>query len=466
MTKFRLPAIVAGSFLTLILAGCGETYRPVVIPFPGEPGNPQNQRIVAVANEGVSPSTGSACGANETCRGSVTTIDVPGDVNIGNMVVGESPMSIALIGVNAFTADSGTNTVTTFSPLFPNSPPTTFTIPQTITVDGASRTFSPINSISAVSGGVLAPMPATSASDNGVIAVVGSSGSGFSRALSVGRNPTFVAATPDSSRFYVLNSGDGTVTAFAITDFTKLATITVGSQPVYAVARPDSKFVFVLNRASGTVSVINTGTDTVATSASFGAITSALPNQPIGHPMAYDSKNTRIWVTNPDNNTVTVFNASQIDAETPALPVLATVQLPANSAPFAIAVLPDGSRAYVLCAGTSGVAPTIYSIDGSSFLQSKVTGFLGTGPRDIVSAGSTENNNTFKVYVINHDPTLAQDGSVVQQPGTNIISSVTNSFVMNGSKPLTIPAPFQDPQNCKNDGPTCPRQRPNAVVTQ
>ena len=108
-------------------------------------------------------------------------------------------------------------------------------------------------------------------------------------------------------------------------------TIATGATPVWAVARSDSARVYVLNSGSGTLSAIDTASDAV------------LSNVPVGagaNFMTYDGKLNRLYVTNPTANTMTGLS---IAADPPT--VLFTV--PVAASPITVAVLPDGTRAYV-----------------------------------------------------------------------------------------------------------------------
>src|SRR5512142_2577745 len=53
MRIIRSGGVVAGLLAMLLLTGCGETYRPVVIPLPSPGGDPQAETVVVVGNQGV-----------------------------------------------------------------------------------------------------------------------------------------------------------------------------------------------------------------------------------------------------------------------------------------------------------------------------------------------------------------------------------------------------------------------------
>jgi YVTN family beta-propeller protein len=153
--------------------------------------------------------------------------------------------------------------------------------------------------------------------------------------------------------------------------------IKTGSSPSWAVARADSARVYVLNSGAGTVSAIDTATDTVVGFASVGA-----PANCIGQPqmcgfLVYDKARTRLYVTNPKSTTVVVLDASSdalmqlpaVDLTTAPKSVCAGGCFPAS-----IAVLPDGSRAYV-ASYQFGIDP----MNGNPTISAGVTVFSTTG---------------------------------------------------------------------------------------
>ncbi len=479
MRIIRASVIFVAFVAALLLTGCGETYRPVVIPLPTPGGDPQAQGAVVVGNQGVhvnhsSIPDGTPCdetnssGPDTVCPGSTTDIDIAGDVNSGNHVVGENPWTAILSSAGVvYTANRGSNTLSNYSAASSGSTTLTVSMPSTVSAKVDTTTsntidVAPVNSIaSIVQTLVFATMPAcgtlsgtvcTSVDRNrpGVMAFV--TNNTFIQAYQVDKNPVMAVALPDSSKVYVVNEGSGTVTGFAQLDRTRIANIAGFASPVYAIATPDSSLLFVLNRANNTVGVVKTSTDSLILSASFGATPSPASDLPPSHPMFYDARRQRLWVTSSAAGTVTVFDTSQL-ASNSTMPVLATVHVP--GAPLAVTVLSDGSRGYVLSGGSSA---SVSSIDANNFGISTFADYKGAGPRDIVSSPDGT-----KVYVVNHDPSVipspdpsAPAGStvIIQQPGTNIITTSTNSFLKdNNGAPFTIVAPFQDIMNCTIDTP-------------
>ena len=87
----------------------------------------------------------------------------------------------------------------------------------------------------------------------------------------MGNNPVAMAETPDGTKLYVANQGDGTISAFNTKDRSARqicvnGTCPVGSvllplssPPIWISARTDSERVYVLE-ASGTLAYIDTST--------------------------------------------------------------------------------------------------------------------------------------------------------------------------------------------------------------
>ncbi len=534
MKMFRVAGVMAGLLISLMLAGCGDTYRPVITPFPTETPNPKNASLVVVANEGSKQDPtgakpeGVPCDPADPCPGSTTDIDVPGDINIGNHVIGDGPTSAVLIGSALYTANRNSNTVSTYSPFLSGQVPNTVSLNQTASVQidnsGTPKIVAIAPSFIATTQGtsVFVAMPACTPATTfpcaafdpttpGVLSVISTASNQVVQTLQMDKNPVAMAEFANGSNLYVVNQGDGTnpgrvVVVNAVnntvmspvtpagTNTPPVSGIKVGVSPVWAVTTSDSNFVFVLNRGDNTVSVLsaasNTATVPISTDAigshTVGALSvgSQVPVEtppppvpptpptplPTQYPMVWDSAKTRLYVTNPGDSTVSIFDGTSLgvvpanNSSARFMPLLATVKLPTNSHPFSIAVLPDGSRAYVLNAGDTTVpspVPSVSVIDANSFAVSTVPGFMANDPRGIVASSDAS-----KVYVVYHEPIIVSPTKTIP-PGTMVIRTLDNSILTDSTGALfPIAAPFQDPVNCTVDSPTCPRQRPVLIVAQ
>jgi DNA-binding beta-propeller fold protein YncE len=510
MKKFCLAGVMAGFFLSLLLTGCGDTYRPVITPFPTHGTDPKNTSLVTVVNEGVIKSTGAPCTPTDDCAGSTTDIDVPGDIVLGNNVVGDGPNSAVLINSGLYISNRNSNNLSLYSPslsgLSTNNAPTTTSLnstasvtinagpsaidirPSFVTTTQGTSVFVAMAAC-AVPPPTVPPTPKCTAFDPntpGVLAIVSTTSNQLVQTLQMDLKPVAMVELADTTKLYVVNQGNGvdngTVTVVNAINNTILSPtsagttaplhgIPVGVSPIWATATPDSQFVFVLNNGSDSVSVISAANDSATLmTVGVGSQSPRVLDRPLQTPMVYDSQKQRLYVTNPGDDTVSVFDTSKLTAASPTMPSLGTVHVPDSSVPtstgarpFSITVLPDGSRAYVLNAGNGGtVVPSVSVIDANSFAASQIQTFFGndTDPRGILASSDGS-----KVYVALHGSTVLSNATL--QPGTAVIKTLDNSVLKDAlGTPFPMPAPFQDPLNCTTDSVSCPRQKPVLLVAQ
>jgi DNA-binding beta-propeller fold protein YncE len=522
MKKFRLAGVIAGLLFSLLLAGCGDQYRPVITPFPTHGTDPQSQTTVFVANAGVR-ADGSACATSDPCPGSTTDIDVPGDINMGNHVVGESPWSAVLIGSALYTANRNSNNVSWYVPFVSGSVPNTISLDRTATVQTNANpsnlvTIAPSFIATKQGSTVFVAMPACATVSNGactafdqstpgVLGIINTSSNQLIQKLQMDLDPVAMVELADTSKLYVVNQGDGSSNGTVVVvnpqtntilsptisgPVAPLHGIPVGLSPVWATATTDNKFVFVLNSGSNnTVSVISTANDSatipVISSDSNGNATlgplkvgSQSPralDRPLQNPMFFDSALQRLYVTNPGDNTVSIFDTSKLTAASPTMDLLATVSLPVATVPpalpvtpgvqpFSIAVLPNGFRAYVLNAGNGIVGPSVSIINTNDFTVSQLSDYFGSDPRGIVASFDGS-----KVYVAYHEqttvtyPSGSGTATKLVPPGTAVFKTLDNSTIRDSSgAQFPIAAPFRDPVNCTAD--TCARQKPVLIFAQ
>ena len=140
---------------------------------------------------------------------------------------------------------------------------------------------------------------------------------------------------------YVANQGTNSNTVSVINTTTGAVdyTLTVGSQPSAVAVSPATTgptfgFAYVTNRASGTVSVINTTNNTVVGSA---IRVGSLPQDVA---VAHTPTITRVYVANSGGNNVSVIDARNSNR-------VSSINLGWATRPQAVAVSPDGTRAYV-----------------------------------------------------------------------------------------------------------------------
>lgn len=312
MIFWRGARLLGVLILGLICVSCGDQYRPVAIPIIPPPPDPEAIHFVLVLSNNGSIDPGAS-----------SRLDVSGDTNIGVARLGLGPAHATLTStaVRVYAANTLEDSVSSFSP----TPTSTATLVTTTSLPAGSR---PVFAHTTESGTVYV----ANFGNNTVAAVSTSTNAVLNPLIAVGNHPVALAETPDQKKLYAVNQGDGTVTAISLVDRSVSQTITTGTSPVWAVVRSDSARIYVLNSGSGTVTAIDTTTDTAVGSASVGAGANY---------MVYDGKLNRLYVTNPAANTVTALNVS---ADPPAVLFVT----PVASGPLTVAVLPDGSRVYVV----------------------------------------------------------------------------------------------------------------------
>lgn len=417
--------IAASLFVSLLLTGCGDVYRPVVDPFQNPGADPQTSTMAFVLSQGVSEQP--SC-ANPPCQGSVSQIDVPGDVNMGVKVVGVAPWHIYATFSTAYIANRDSGNVSFFSPfLGAGAAVSTISLPA-----GTQPTY--VNTTQ--TDAVYVALRSTSGAA-GSLGVITPGVNQLSQTVPVGIEPVALVETPDKTKLYVVNkngngAGVGTVTAIASLDKKVLANITVGVAPVYAIATPDSKYVFVLNRGGNSVSVISTATNQNLGNIPVGA-SADVTDIPLNNPMYFDSRQQRLYVVNSNDGTLSAFDTSAL----PTLPTpvsgspLPLFQLGAPAPwPVSVVALSDGSRVYVANSATN----TVTVVNARSMT---VTKNIPVGVNPVGLAVSSDNS---KVYAINRgDVDTPPTGDEV---GTSVIRTSDDSVVLN------ILPPYQDAVKC------------------
>ncbi|WP_424359991.1 beta-propeller fold lactonase family protein [Methanocella sp. MCL-LM] len=201
---------------------------------------------------------------------------------------------------------------------------------------------------------------------------------------------------------YITNFGDGTVSVIDTQTNTVATTVAVGSSPIGVAVNPAGTTVYVTNRGGNSLSVIDAATNTVTATVTVGTGPSGVAVNPAG---------TTVYVTNFGDDTVSV-----IDAATNTV----TGTISVGSKPYGVAVNPAGTRIYV----TNMVAGTVSVIDAATnAVTDTVT--VGEGPYGVAvnSAGTT-------VYTANYD-----DNSV------SVIDAATNAVtdtVTVGDNPFAV----------------------------
>jgi YVTN family beta-propeller protein len=335
------------------LTGCGNTYRPVVsaISPVGPAAQPQKY---AVAISSPSP----------TAHGLVTIVDFSGDTVLITANLGVDPYYLALnSGGNTGYTLNHDGTLTSFdisnqlqtkdvlqSTLLPCSNPAPCAAPLTVYPDSTSTYI-------------------TEPGRNAVAQLQGSPAALKQEfPIAAGYSPVYIAGVTGSARAYILNQstsgGNGQVAAIETASSSISSTLPVGRGPIYGVMTADGKRAFVLNQTDGTVSVINSQTNTLDVAPAGSTNPIVVGTSPVWADFAPTLN--ELVVANAGNGTspgsVSIINIPlcsiaalptnpNCDATNPVDAngfgqVLATIPVGVN--PQMVAVLQDGTKAYVL----------------------------------------------------------------------------------------------------------------------
>ncbi len=357
----RLACLPVAMGIVAILAGCGDTPRPVVTPVAVTGPAPQPQSFTVVTTT-----------AGTNAAGLANIFDSAGDTLLTQALLGNGPLALSLssTGTSATTANSD-GTVNTFTPS---------TQLQTKNIQSSTllQPAAPKNLLYTAAN-LFITLPNVPA-----VAVLTNNASGvfqLTQQLPVPASPINLAGNSNASRVYSITQDNGSgkvafgdcetptavttpgqVQSIEISTVTISNTLPVGICPVYGIASSDNNRVFILNRGSGTVTVINSPFNQLDTTPNLQNFTSAtgtltLP-PPAGVPAAgfnagpvfadYYGPASQLVTANYDSNTITIINVSldQFGNDSAALFGQA-VTVPVGSGPAALTILRDGSRVYV-----------------------------------------------------------------------------------------------------------------------
>ena len=328
--------------LYLICSGCGETFRPIILPNPPVFPNPRAAHTVLSINDN-----------GTVVPGTTMVVDVSGDTDISVSDVGVAPVHAVQQTANQVLVVNQSS-VCTPVPCNPSITKVTF---SSILISGSSTISLPPNS----SPNFVATTESTQAyvSLPGYappsVGVVNTNSNSLVNTIPVGTNPVAIVETPNSQKLYVANQGDSTVSGFNTVDRSARTINGSFSAPVWLIARSDSQRVYVLN-GNGVLSTI----DTTSTAGSDSVIDASI-TAPGAAYMLYDGNLNRLYI--PGGTQLTMLDVSQsipteISGSPTTIPTIQTGSRTAAGDPCAVTTaatlktvaitsLPDGSRAYV-----------------------------------------------------------------------------------------------------------------------
>ena len=312
--RLRRAALVL--LLASLEVACNENYRPIVIPvLPPAPSPGALHFIISVTTNGpLDP-------------GSASRIDVSGDTYSGSFKTGVVPAHAALTvnGNKLYVANTGEDTVSVNNVASP-------TVVSTI---GLATGSQPVFVHTTESANMY-----VANYGNGTVSQINTTSDAVVNTVSVGNHPVALAELPSGQKLYAVNQGSGTVSSINFVGFSVGKTIPVGPTPVWAVTRSDGAKVYVLDN-NGTIYEIDTLSDTaIAIPTAMGTGASF---------MALDPAVQRLYVTNPSNSKVGIFDVSGTANQLAVIDLSQGVNAPCPTgcSPVSVTGIGNGSRAYV-----------------------------------------------------------------------------------------------------------------------
>ena len=433
--------------LLAICAGCGDTFRPIIIPNPPAFPDPRAAHtVVSINNNGTSN------------PGSVMVIDVSGDTDEGVANLGLIPVHAVqqtasqVLVVNQASSSGFANSLMkiNFAGVAINGAPTTISLPADSGPNFVA--VAPLDTTAYVTlPNYFDPLQSKIVPSVGVVSTQGNT---MVATIPVGNNPVAIAVTPDKNKLYVANQGDSTISNFNTIDRSPRNNppIALSAAPLWLVARSDSQRVYVLEGDSnGTVATL----DTTATAGPDSVIDSSI-SAPGASYMVYDGLKNRVYI--PANDPQSGGELVVVDVSQSIPQVLARVPLPAPG--VAVAALPDGSRAYAASNGPSQTTTigTISSVQANTptpgtatytFDPNSVIGpFPQLGMSLTISSGANDGfDGTFIVTGASSTTfqvanTTSSDSNIARTAiGTNFLPQVTVINTSGNSVKTTITMP-------------------------
>jgi hypothetical protein len=337
----------------LICSGCGETFRPIIIPNPPVFPNPKAAHTVLSINDN-----------GTVVPGTAMVVDVSGDTDVSVVNVGLAPVhavqqtanQVLVVNHSATGALADSITKLNFNSILISSS-STISLPANSAPNFIATTESTQAYVSLPS---YVPDPVN---NPGVVVpsvgVVSTNSNSLINTIPVGTNPVAIAETPNSQKLYVASEGDSTVRGFNTVD-RSARTILTFSAPVWLEARSDSQRLYVLNGPVGANPGVVSTVDTTSTAGPDTVIDASI-TAPGAAFMLYDGNLNRLYI--PGGDQLTMLDVSQsvptaIAGSPIAIPTVQPGSRTASGDPcsatatatlntVAVTSLPDGSRAYV-----------------------------------------------------------------------------------------------------------------------
>jgi len=375
----RIMWKTAGVAILLIAAtsieiGCGQTYRPVATPLPATTGNPSGYETEVVLSCCLDPSSKNAISAVPSSV--ITNINVSGDANAGNKVLANVATSLAFDGsrTTVFSTNTAADSVT--QSLLSTSTAGFSALTTTISLEAGSAPigmsfeyFGPTYALDYVVN--KGTGTATCPGSGSVTAIVQAS-SEVEATVCVGPTPIMAWIYRDQTKVFVVDS-NGTVDVVSASKFKVTNTISVGGTPINVAQSANGTYIYVLNK-QGYISVIDGSVESVVgSSVSTSNLLSSAPPIDIAQDLNYnDTTNStqinHVWVLQSDG-TVSVYDGSTPGQLTWITSLATTATVSPTALPTNLALMRDGTQAYVGVKGTD----QIIAINTSKLATNAVT---------------------------------------------------------------------------------------------
>src|ERR1700722_8821280 len=473
-------------YVYMICTGCGETFRPIIIPNPPVFPNPKAAHTVLSINDN-----------GDFVPGSAMVIDVSGDTNVSTVnsdihpiqAVQQSATQVlvvnrAVIGLNVPTSSCLVTAAGQTYDVCPsitklNFNSTVISGTQTISLPPYSGSnfvaVAPSSPLAYVTMPTYPPDPTHPLTIVPTVGVINTQSNNLVETISVDSNPFALAVTPDNSKLYVANNstpctdpatpGICSISAFNTVDRSaRTVSGTLSSAPIWLTPRSDSQRVYVLE-ANGTLGSIDT--TSTAGPGVFSESTIGVPNATI---MVYDSNLNRLYI--PGGDEIAIVDVSQstpvIMAGGPIMVPTASPTSRSSSDPcaetaeqqlkvVAATALPDGSRAYV---GSyyedlsDNICPQVTVIDvASNTIKGSPIAIPGFPAYDaFCGLAESSGGPRFRLMMAAAGDSSRAYLSSCDGGNVNIVNTTGDTYFLNlpaplGSRPPIPPSQLNPPQN-------------------
>jgi hypothetical protein len=471
---------------TSIEIGCGQTYRPVVTPLPATTGNPSGFETEVVLSCCLDPNASNS--VSHVRSSVITDIDVSGDTNVGNKVLANVANSLAFDGTRT--------TVFTTNPATPATP-NSVALPDSVTqvlLASSTAGFSALTTTISLEAGsapsgvsfqyfgptykqdyvVNSGTNTATCPGTGSITAIAQATSQVVATVCVGPSPVLAWIYKDQTKVFVPDS-NGTVYVISAATFkvTNTIALNAGAVPIKVAQSANGDYIYVLSTKShsnqGSISIIDGSVESLVST-----ITTDNPLSTSANPLALstpidvaqdlnfnDTTNStqvnHVWVLQADG-TVSVYDGSAPGQLSWITSLATTSTVSAGALPTNLALMRDGTQAYVGVAGSDKIIAINTAKLASNAVTSNASTAITVGVhRSISQAINDTTGAPHSVLVETTTPTVSY---VAVSRGTSAdlskayAATTTNTtyyyYDANVNPTTTLPSPT--PATCTDNG--------------